>query len=249
VKLLRVPLRTWLVVGTVATFVLGVTLLVLAYLGCTFGLGTHDKSTLVTVALTADALFFGFVAAVLALAAYWAASGQPRLHVDLQMKYSEDNQPVLLLDESKDYAWTYIDAEPEFRARLVVRNTSDYAARNPTVVVKLRGVALLVNAPGWEIVRRANAGGVAELLWDGGADRMIHGRGVRTLPSLTFNGALILPEARRVELEATLFADGIKPTSVTIPFEVMAHKYWAAHLQKMKDRRGGALPPWADASI
>jgi hypothetical protein len=80
VKLLRVPLRTCLVVGTVATFVVGVVLVVLAYRGWTFGLGTHDKPTLVTVALTADALFFGFVAAVLALAAYWSAKWQGEAH-------------------------------------------------------------------------------------------------------------------------------------------------------------------------
>lgn len=242
----RTP-RGLAVIGTGGFIIIGVVLLVLAYVGVTFGLG-RDKATVVTAVLTFDALLFGAVAAVVALAAYWEASGKPSLSADFLMKYCDDNKPVLAVKPRGDLAWDYIDDRPQFYAELVVHNTTEYAARNPSVRVRLRGISLLATASGWEVAKRANAGGMTELVWDGGADHMIHGLGIRKLPGLTFNGALILPGAPAAEIEVTLLADGIKPTSVLIPLRLVDREGWNQYIAEMVERRGGAIPEWSDAS-
>lgn len=89
------PLRVWVVVGTVAVTVASGALVVAAYAGWTVGLGTHDRAATVTVALTAGALFAGLVAAILALAAYWSASGVPKLEIEIGFPFLGEERPGL----------------------------------------------------------------------------------------------------------------------------------------------------------
>lgn len=235
-------------IGTYVAIVIGAALIILAYCGMTFGMGTDDKAVVLANVLAFDVVMITIVAAIVALAAYWEASGKPDLSVDLLMKFCEDNQPVLCVKPRRDLNWDYIDDRPGFEAELVVRNVSRYAARNPSVEVMLRGVSLLNDIPGWDVVGRANAGGATQLLWDGGADRLVHGRGLRKLPRLVFNGGLLLPGAPNTEIEVTLFADGAEPVRVMIPLRLLDREGWSCFMTEQSKRRGDAIPGWADAS-
>ena len=213
-KLLRVSLRTWLVVGTAAAFVVGVVLVVLAYRGWTFGLGTHDKPTLVTVALTADALFFGFVAAVLALAAYWSASGKAKLTVEFWFNFSDPNELVFKVDEPRaGDQWMPIVQFKQNRASVVVRNRSRYSARNPGVFVSLRGVSLSTAPDGWKATRRVNMLGVTELMWDG---EIVHGDMPLPLPDFVLTDSCLVPWLEPL-IEVIVVADGLKPLVYKLP--------------------------------
>jgi hypothetical protein len=183
-------------------------LVVLAYRGWTFGLGTHDKPTLVTIALTADALFFGLVAAVLALAAYWSASGRADLSVEIRFNFSDTNKPVFKVGPPREHdQWRPIEPFKQNRATVVVRNDSRYAARNPWVCIGLHGISLSTAPDGWKETRHANMLGVTELMWEG---EIVHGEMPLPLPDLVLSDSCLLPRpAPRIEV--TVVADGVSP--------------------------------------
>ena len=233
----RTP-RGLAVVGTAGVIVVGVVLLVLAYCGITFGLGT-DKTTVVTTVLTFDALLFGGVAAVVALAAYWEASGRPELSAELLVRFSEKNEPTLLINPPTEQGSVYVSKAPHLAAELVIRNASTYAARNPSVAVKLRGMALRTTSPNWEAVTFASTVGVTELLWDGGADRMIHGLGLRKLPGFTLSEALIIVGVPR-DVEVTLFADGTEPRTTVFSVQLVQQDEWGQIMKERSDRAAEA---------
>ena len=233
VKLLRVPLRTCLVVGTVATFVVGVVLVVLAYRGWTFGLGTHDKPTLVTVALTADALFFGFVAAVLALAAYWSASGKAKLIIELWFNFSDPNELVFKVDAPRvgDQRLPIVQFKQN-RASVVVRNQSRYSARNPGVFISLRGVSLSTAPDGWNATRTVNMLGVTELMWDG---EIVHGEMPLPLPDVVLADSCLLPWLEPL-VEVIVVADGLKPRVYKLPVRGLNEAEYETYQQERNAR-------------
>jgi hypothetical protein len=229
-------------IGTYGTLIVGVVLLVLTYCGVTFGMGTDDKSTVLANVLAFDVVMFGGVAAVVALAAYLDASGKPDLSADLWMRFSEKNDPMLKVDPPGELGTVYVSQAPSVYGELVIHNASTYAARNPSVVVKLHGLGLHVDNGGWDIVSRGNGVGATELQWDGGADRMIHGLGPRKLPPLYFNRAFVIPGGSP-GIEVTMYADGTEPTSVTFSVRLVDDEQWS---QIMK-ARASKSPPTIEA--
>lgn len=229
-KFPHVSLRTWLVIGTAAAFLVGVVLVALAYQGWTFGLGTHDKPTLVTVALTADALFFGFVAAVLALAAYWSASGTARLSIEIRFNYSDVNKPVFRVDDAREFdKWVPIEPFKQTHASVVLRNGTRYAARNPWVCIALRGISLSAAPAGWKATNTANMVGITELMWQGD---VAHGLMPLPLPNFVLSDSCLVPPLEPV-MEVTIVADGLKPLIERLPVAGLDD---AAYEQYMTER-------------
>lgn len=219
-RLRRITLRVWAVLGTALVIAVSVGLVVAAYAGWTVGLGTHDRGVTVVAALTAGALFAGLIAAILALAAYWSASGTPDLSVEITFPFSEPNAPVFRVDPPRDGdGWIPIPAFKQVYGRVVVRNASSYAARNPGVRIRLHGLAHLSESPGWTRTMYANMVGVIECQWDGGADGMIHGGWERVLPEYVMSGSYFIP-GQQATMEITVVADGMSPRTTIVPVRI-----------------------------
>lgn len=239
-RLRRVTLRVWAVIGTAVVIVVSLGLVVAAYAGWTVGLGTHDRAVTVVAALTAGALFAGLIAAILALAAYWSASGTPDLSVEITFPFSKPNAPVFRADPPRaDDGLIPIPAFKQVYGRVVVRNASDYAARNPGVRIRLHGLVHRHADPGWTTVLLVNGGGVIESQWDGGADEIIHGGWERVLPPYVMSGSFFIP-GQEASMEVTVVADGVAPRTTFIPVR-MANDDEAREIDARRAKEDGPV--------
>ncbi len=96
-------------------------------------------------------------------------------------------------------------------------NRSPYSARNPAVIVHLKGMAFSAGSipEGWVMTGFRNTLGATEVQWDGGATYSVHGDSRRRLPDLYLDGLHTIPGmSPRFEIE--LLADGYRRT-LTIP--------------------------------
>ncbi|HEV2347397.1 MAG TPA: hypothetical protein VGS97_25100 [Actinocrinis sp.] len=227
-------LRQWVVVGTVVVIVGSVVIVAMAYAGWTLGLGTHDRGVTVTVALTADALFAGLVATVLALSAYWAASGTADLHVELTFNYSKPNEPVFKLGTPlPGTSWRPIEPFKQNRARVVVYNRSKYSARNASVQIRLRGFMNVQPVPGWLVISSANMVGATAFQWDGGADQLVHEGVARVLREFTLIDAQVDPASTQPLIVVTVVADGVKPKPIMMPVRALEPDEWSKYMQEI----------------
>jgi hypothetical protein len=224
-KLRQLPFRIWVGVGTAVVLLAGLVVLILAYGGWTFGLGTHDKATTVTVALTVGAFLFGAVAILLAFFAYWSASGTPDLSVEIRFDFSEPNKPLFKVDPPDENGWVPIPAFKQVQGHVTVRNASVYAARNPGVRIRLHGLSRRNEDPGWTSTMFVNMLGAIEAQWDGGADEIIHGKWERVLPIFKLQGSHVLP-GQTPSLEITVVADGVEPRTMMVPVQTATEEEW-----------------------
>jgi hypothetical protein len=72
----------------------------------------------------------------------------------------------------------------------LLRNISSYSARNPVVIVRMKGFSFLDAQPvqEWETTNRNyfRSQEALEVQWDGGVDYAIHGHSTRKLPALQY---------------------------------------------------------------
>jgi hypothetical protein len=220
-SMLRGPrLRFWCLVGTVLVFVVCGALLGLAYGGVTLGLGTHDKSLLVTAAAALGALLFAAVAAALAMAAYWAASERPDLELQAVVNGSEPNPSEIVLTlgnavPGKPARWV----PAALRLGLELRNQARYSARNPAVRVLLYGfaVAELMSTSRWTQAATPRDGASREFLWGVGLDLAIHGSWSQQLDPISFLRLQLDMAAPRHEIVIEYVAEGMDRKSWSVP--------------------------------
>lgn len=187
-----------------------------------FGLPVNDDKQMATINTVAAVASFVLVllAGAVAIVAYRFASGTPDLDVEVRFPFMEANAPKFGLKAAEPGAERREFADfKQLDGTVVVYNRSRYSARNPGVRIHFHGIVnLLQDMDGWETTQWITTGGIAEIQWDGGADRIIHGEWSRTLPPIALRGASIETWRRRPpRLEITLVADGIRPKTIEIP--------------------------------
>lgn len=197
-------LAQWCLVGAALVSVFCATLVLIAYCGITLGLGTHDKSALVTAAVAMGAFLFAAVAAALAMAAFWAASGTPDLLEMTLVNGEPAQEEVTLVNPSA----LVIGIE--------LVNRSKYSARNPGVRVSIFGFSSLqLTDLSWRRINPSTDGSLHQFQWDGGTEN-VHGGWSRRLPDLQLAGSQTIDRAaEKHELKIEYVADGVAPKVTT----------------------------------
>lgn len=162
-------------------------------------------------------LLLAVIAGLVALLAYAATTGLPNLDIQIWFPFSYANLPVFRADPVGEagslYARQFKQTTPEIR----VRNTSNYSARNPAVVIHLRGMAFSPNEQSaeWTQIDFVTTVGITGMQWDGGA-YSIHGHSVRRLPWLDLDRLHTVPAWGEPKFIIELLAEGYR-REVEIP--------------------------------
>jgi len=203
----------------------------LAVAGVGFGVpGKRADAVLLVTTVAAFALVA--LTLVVALLAYRSATGRPDLDVDVGFHFSFPNEPVFSCERTAVMGSDRLQVIPykQTWGQVTLTNRSRYAAKNPGVQIRLRGLfvdGFAVDwADGWSPVSSANQVGVYEVQWDGGADQIVHGRWSRPLPGLNVTGLTSFGGDQPTVIEVTLVADGVVPRRVTLPVAMLdVHDY------------------------
>jgi hypothetical protein len=168
-----------------------------------------DKLGGVADVLAGGTLLLAVIAGLVALQAYAAATGLPDLELQVRFEYSQENHPVF---RGSVAAGGWVEATSplgQTAATILIRNRSDYSARDPALVVRL--VAMTFDHRGedsdWLIIESDNMG-VSAVQWDGGPMYSIHGGSIRRLPLLDLRSLRYRPERGEPALMFELLSDG-----------------------------------------
>jgi hypothetical protein len=166
--------------------------------------------------------FLVAVAGVVALLAYWAASGAPDLDLRVAFGHAQPRMPILLAaDQTDPAAQLTVRRDPESMAHVTIVNRSKYSAKNPGVKIELSGTDSGFPDPRtWNQIETATNGACIAIQWDGGVDYIIHGSWERLLPAFGMGGALVTANMTP-ELTITVVADGIAPLVRKYRIEVL----------------------------
>lgn len=170
--------------------------------------GTADRLAETADVLTTGTLVLAILAAFVALQAYAAATGLPDLQVQVRFGFSYPNRPVFRAT-SGEHGRSQVAAPFKQTYCIVnVRNKSGYSARNPAVIIRLKGMVFHPpDGTRWADVDFAQTHGVTAVQWDGG-DQSIHGYSSRRLPGLDFAGLHTVPVWGEPAFVVELLAEG-----------------------------------------
>ena len=167
-----------------------------------------DRFAGITAVLGAGALCLAMVAGGVALLSYAASTGRPDLVLSLPFPFSPVNDPVFYVEPTdlslRLSAWKQNTLAP------YLENRSSYSARNPSVTVRLQGLAEIPESPGWVAYQYIPSAGIVAVRWDGGADHPIHGGANFKVPDLSLTGARSLTGVPEKLLIVDVEADGFK---------------------------------------
>lgn len=211
----------------------------LAVLGTMLG-STRLSDRLVEVGdiLSGATLVLTIVAALVAVLAYAVATGLPDLKVQLNFPFSRPNAPRFQASSVSENDDIRVNEFKQVSMTLSVSNESSYSARNPAVIVKLRGMAFLdqevgrAKQQGWTVIGFVTSQGITEVQWDGGGDYSIHGHSVRKLPELWLHQLRKVASWPDAVMEIQLLADGYtKKVSIPVDFVVGDEPAWFPSLE------------------
>jgi hypothetical protein len=189
---------------------------VLGILAFTLAPDLADGIALAGDVMVAATLLLAVLAAAVAVLAYTVSTGAPDLRIRVKFPFSAANAPMF---EARKDEFDNLQAVnfKQLTGEIYLGNRNQYSARNPTVTVRLKGMAFnTVNIPdGWAMTGFGNTIGATEVQWDGGAAYSVHGDSSRRLPDLRLGGLTTIP-AVTPHFEIELLADGYRRT-LTIP--------------------------------
>ena len=129
--------------------------------------------------------------------------------------------------------------------RISLRNTSRYSAVNPTVIIRLQGMAFLDEPlislgrnKEWVQMDFANTVGITAVQWDGGPQYSIHGESTRVLPTLFLDRLWQIPDWGTPALVFEILAEGYR-IEVTVPVSFVLNEQ-AEPVQDIAN----SLPEW-----
>jgi len=229
-------LRIWIIVVTIALLAAAAAVIYAVFrFSWRFGLPTHDKTLIVNTVIAACALVLVGWGVIVALAAYIIATGSPDLSPEITFNYSSVNQPVFRAKVDFPEQGTGLQAESfkQLDGRVVIRNKSKYAARNPGVLIELDGLGFSPSsyADEWRVTSSANMVGATAIQWDGGADHIIHGKWQRTLPPLNFGGLTAYSD--HPQLVVSIAADGFNPRKWRMPVKILGPAEYAKYMNEL----------------
>jgi hypothetical protein len=139
----------------------------------------QDRIGVIANFLSLGTLLLALVAGIVALAAYSAATGRPRLKLQLRMSRTLTNTNKILILGG---------VRKENIFRISIKNTTGYAARTPAVIIDFYNCSILpqslTSSPEWKPVNYDPEGQVLGCQWDGGPNNAIRGNSTRHLPEL-----------------------------------------------------------------
>lgn len=232
----------WGVGVAIVLFVVGATVFVLVAIGAPWSLA--DRLVLIGDVVVGATLLLAALAAIVALAAYRVSIQAPDLEAELKFFWCPINSVTLIRGQPDGAAKDFplMSNRPsktghgsEFLRQLELsirlRNRRPWSARNPALTLYFDGFlvpqnAFTVTGPGgWDVYRRNKQNSVTALRWEGGADRSIHGKETRNLPTLNLEGMRWTSEHPSITIE--LFAEGFHRTS-KLPVELVSLDEWDA---------------------
>jgi hypothetical protein len=170
--------------------------------------GTADRLAETADVLTAGTLVLAILAALVALQAYAAATGLPDLQVQVTFGFSYPNRPVFRATSGDDGNSQVVAPFKQVYCIVKVRNKSGYSARNPAVIIRLKGMAFYPpDRTKWTDIDFAQTQGTTAMQWDGGV-QSIHGYSSRRLPGLNFTGLHTVPVWGEPAFVVELLAEG-----------------------------------------
>jgi hypothetical protein len=214
-------LKRTLLLGTVYALLLAVAAAVVAFVVIVLTSTDRFSDRLVEAGdvLAGGTLALALLAAVVAVLAYAAATGVPDLKLQVQFEFSYTNQPVFDSEVKEIDGWVRARKFKQTTGRIVIRNVGKYSARNPAVVIKLNGMAFLIDEysliKDWQVLDFMNTVGVTSVEWDGGPTYSIHGNSKRQLP-IDLSGLCYIPDSGLPSLTFELQAEGYR-REVTVP--------------------------------
>jgi hypothetical protein len=182
-----------------------------------------DRLAKVSDIITLGTLVLALVAGIVAVLAYAAATGQPKLQV--RIKFTDQPFNEIFLEwhelERDGKSHMYVSTEDsKIIAYIWIRNLKGYSARNPAIRVRLRSMARDKGAarasPGWEAIEFETSGDILDMQWDGGTQYSIHGDSIRRLPDLSLTGLYYNLIQSKPVILFELLAEGYR-RSVEIP--------------------------------
>ena len=191
---------------------------------------TDDQLVIVGTGAAVASFFLVVMAGLVALLAYWVATGPPILGLRVVFGGSEVNRPILLAaDEVGPAGELTVANTPEATAHVTITNKSIYSARNPGLRIELSGLTGLPGIANWAQVSSPKDGTLIAVQWDGGANFIIHGNWERELPYYNLVGVRTIP-GKKHELKITVVADGVPPREWRIPVKVLQAAAYEAHM-------------------
>jgi hypothetical protein len=193
---------------------------------------TTDKVARINTVVAVSAYVAASAGVVVALIAYWQASGRPFLEAEITFPNSEPNKPVFDTYRPMQIPdWIEVDKKSDFRVlqtnnggllgSIVIQNLTRYAAQNPGLRITFEGLYVKHLCPGWTVADSwGDVRGLKAIQWDGGSENIIHGRWSRRLPDLDFNSVTVYRLNPPPKLVLTLVADGCKPRVSNITLNV-----------------------------
>jgi hypothetical protein len=199
-----------------------------------------DRLAAIGDVVTSSTLLLALIAALVALQAYAAATGLPDLKLQVWFDSSRRNYPVFRASRQENGWLRTTTPERQTSARVSLRNCSTYSARNPALVVRLRGMFLhnVEQLADWSPVEFIDTLGATVLQWDGGVAYSIHGSSIRRLPTLNFAQVSYVPEWGEPSIEFEMLADGgyRREVSIRVGFRTNSN------LSQSTDSIGGDKP-------
>jgi hypothetical protein len=184
-----------------------------------------DRLAEAGVIIAGGTLVLALIAAVVAVMAYAAATGQPDLKLQVSFPFSTVNRPKIKAHRGKEEGWLLADHFKQTTGTVLLRNESVYSAKNPAVIVRLVNLYFLDNldalrVAGWVVIGFANTLGITAVQWDGGPNYSVHGKSVRQLPPLSLQQLKHPLYRGPAGLSFELLADGYR-REVYVPVELL----------------------------
>jgi hypothetical protein len=183
---------------------------------------TTDKATRVNTVVAVSAYAAALVGVVIALVAYWQASGRPSLEPEITFPHSRPNELVFETYRPLQIP-DWVDAAARVDVRMLqtvdtllctitIRNSTRYAAQNPGLRIEFEGLYFNALSPDWTVAESwGDERGARAIQWDGGTENIIHGKWSRRLPVLDFSDVIVYRLDPPPKLGVTIVSDGCRP--------------------------------------
>lgn len=189
------------------------------------------------VVLSGMTLALTCIAALVALRAYAQSTGLPALKLQVWFEFSQPNKPVFRATRDEN-GWLKAVRFKQTNGTISIRNDSNYSAKNPAVVVRLRGMSFIGSLPEWTELIFITTVGITAVQWDGGANYSIHGRSTRKLPVLRMDKLYQIPGYGAPSLAVELLAEGYR-REITIPVD-----FTVDDSPQFPEHNKEDMPPW-----
>jgi hypothetical protein len=182
-----------------------------------------DKATRINTVVAVSAYAAAMLGVIIALIAYWQASGRPSLGSEIKFPFLQSNllvfesyKPPQIADwigsADKGSVRMLQIKDADLIGTVVIKNSSRYAAQNPGLRIKFDGLYFNALSSGWTIAESwGDMRGAKAIQWDGGTENIIHGKWSRRLPDLDFNAVIVYRLNPPPRLVVTIVSDGCRP--------------------------------------